>query len=155
MCHALQSSRIHFTHRDFPKHDSSSTRTRTRSLVCIIFARHDGSVSASTGRPTSCYLILFFPIISRPPYCPVIAPSSPLSSDSPIRRRLSGAGSAPRAPWLALLRQLPILHMETWPVSVALCKVPSHNFGLCLARCRVDVHGLGWYGWTVCHGGEV
>jgi hypothetical protein len=100
------------------------------------------------------YLIPFFPIISKSPYCPVIAPSSPLSSDSPIRRRLSGAGSAPRAPWLALLRQPPILHMETWQVSVVLCKVPAFyaeaatlpQFRSRLVRYRVDVHGVGWYG---------
>ena len=105
-------------------------------------------------RPTSRYPIPFFPIISKPPYCPVIVPSSPLSSDLPIRRRLSGAGSAPRAPWLALLRQLPILHMETWQVSVVLCKIPSSYAEAailpqilpCPARYRVDVHGeLGWW----------
>jgi hypothetical protein len=95
----------------------------------------------------------FFAIISKPPYCLVIAPSSPLSSDSPIRRRLSGAGSVPRAPWLALLLQLPILHTETWLVSVVLCKAPSFYTEAAilprfcyivqgyLSRCAL---GLGW-----------
>src|ERR1700722_9762076 len=93
----------------------------------------------------------FFAIISKPPYCLVIAPSSPLSSDSPIRRRLSGAGSVPRAPWLALLLQLPILHTETWLVSVVLCKAPSFyteaailpRFCYIVQGYRVDVHGVG------------
>src|SRR5271169_2488810 len=95
------------------------------------FARR-GSPVFSFHRSTDVTLSSpFFPIISKPLYCPVIAPSSPLSSDSPIRRRLSGAESALRAPWLALLLQLPILHMETWLVSVVLCKAPSFYVESC------------------------
>jgi hypothetical protein len=49
------------------------------------------------------------PITAIHPYCPKPAPSSPPSSDSPIRHRLFAAGYTPLALSLAPPRQLPIL----------------------------------------------
>jgi hypothetical protein len=145
----IHSSRIHFTHRDLSnKHPHLNPGHSYTSFLPDVAAQFQLQLPQVTDVTLSSP---FFPIISKPPYCLVIAPSSPLSSDSPIRRRLSGAGSAPRAPWLALLLQLPILHMKTRLVSVVLCKAPSsYAEAAILPRLcyimqghRVDVHGDG------------